>query len=163
MIEYSDFQYPYCGKAAMELLPALRREYADTGRVALAFKHLPLDIHPHASNAAAAAQCAGEQGKFWAAHDSIFADVTNLTDQALRARVAQVGLDVARYDACRDGPMARSRVDVDKAEASALGITATPTFLIGRVEGDGVRVLEIVTGMKRLETFKQVLDELLNR
>lgn len=141
----------------------LRREYVDSGRVILAFKHLPLDIHPHASRAATAANCAGEQGKFWAAHDAIFADTTRLTDEDLRVRVGQIGLDLSRYDACRSGRIASSRVDADKSEASALGITATPTFLIGRVEGDGVRVVQIVTGVRRLQTFKKLLDDLLDR
>lgn len=73
IIEYSDFQCPFCGVFARETLPEFTRQYIDSGKVLLAFQHLPITtLHPLAVDAAVAADCAGEQGHFWAMHDSIF-------------------------------------------------------------------------------------------
>lgn len=162
LMMYSDFECPYCGTAATKVLPVLRREYVEKGTVMLVFKHLPLDIHPGASRAAAAAVCAHEQGKFWAAHDAFFANTGRLTEPDLRLRVSGIGLDLGEYDICRGDRRNSQQVDSDKAEAAALGITATPTFLFGKVEGNRLRVTHTLVGIKRLPTFRRLLDQLLN-
>lgn len=162
IVEYSDFQCPFCGAVARDTMPTLIREYVDTGKVILVFKNLPLAMHPLAPGAAAAALCAGQQGKFWQMHDRLFALPIKLADQDMRASASQVGLDLGLYDSCRAGTASAKLVDADRSEAEALKITGTPTYLFGRVEPDGrVRATEVLSGAKPIANFKAVLDRLL--
>lgn len=118
IVEYSDFECPFCGVVARETIPTLKREYMDTGKVMLVFKHLPLPFHSLAPGAAAAAVCSGQQGKFWQMHDRLFAKPMKLTAQDLRASAGQVGLDLPVYDACRAGTAPSTLVDADRSEAT---------------------------------------------
>lgn len=111
MIMYSDFQCPFCARFAKEVFPQIEQRYVATGSVALAFRHLPLPIHPQALQAAAVAECAGRQGKFWEMHDRLFAE-TSLNADTLNALPEFVdlgfqwrcgsGVDCAYVDGCFD-------------------------------------------------------------
>ena len=159
MIEFSDFQCPFCGKATKETLPELRAAYVDTGRVQLAFRHLPLPIHPRARPAAEVAACAATQGRFWPMHDLLFADAGKLEEADLRADAVEAG--VTLDEACVTGAGA-ARVTEDLALAKALKLTGTPVFLIGRRLPDGrVKVLHVLPGARPSADFRGVLDELL--
>jgi protein-disulfide isomerase len=162
VVEYSDFQCPFCTRVARRVMPTLVKEYVESGQVMIAFKHLPLEIHKNAPSLAAAAFCAGDQQKFWPGHDAIFADPSKLSDADIRGRLVEVGLSVGEYDACRTGPRAAAQIAADTAEARALHITATPTFLIGKVQEDGkVRVVETVQGAVPVEELKQLIDRVI--
>jgi protein-disulfide isomerase len=126
IVEFSDFQCPFCGQAA-EALKGVRERYP---QVTVVYRHLPLEAHPHAFAAAIASECAAEQGRFEAFHDHLFANqdsigVTPWDEVARRTGVA----DVQRFAACleEDGP--RNRVNRDRAAAIRLGATGTPTFI----------------------------------
>jgi protein-disulfide isomerase len=162
IVEYSDFQCPYCGDVARDTLPDLARAYVDTGKVILIFKHLPLSIHPLAPAAASAASCAGEQSKFWEMHDQLFSKPAKLAAGDLRAAAGEIGLDLTRFDQCRNGAAAAKLVEDDTLEAERLGVTATPTFIFGRLEPGGrVRATDVMTGAKPAKEFKRILDRLL--
>lgn len=162
MVEYSDYECPFCGEVARETLPTLVREYVDTGKIIVVFKNMPLPFHQFANGAAIAATCGGEQGRFWQMHDQLFTEPVKLSNLDLRAFAMRIGLDLARYDSCVAGTQAPKVVEADRAEAQALGLTSTPTFLFGRLEGDGqVRVSDVLTGAKPITTFRAILDKLL--
>ncbi|HZI18861.1 MAG TPA: thioredoxin domain-containing protein [Pyrinomonadaceae bacterium] len=130
IIEFSDFQCPYCRQAQVGLKQVLT-EYA--GQVRLVFKHLPLSTHRLAFEAAAASNCAGEQGRFWQYHDALFAEA-ELSQQGFARIAAALGLDDKKFRACLDSEGARTSVAGDMEEARRLGIEATPTFIInGRI------------------------------
>jgi protein-disulfide isomerase len=154
IIEFSDFQCPFCGAFARDTLPQLKNKYLRTGKALLAFRHMPLtNIHAFAEKAGASAECANQQGKFWAMHDELFHSQQSLEAASLRRLAARARLDLSQYDRC----MAESdskRVSDDTVVAKALGISGTPTFLIGRVEKDGrVKVLNVLTGSQPLTQF----------
>ena len=160
IVEYADFQCPYCASFFRETLPALDAGYIRTGRVLLAFKHKPLPmLHPQAVMAATSAECAGEQGRFWLMHDSLFSDQQNLSRPSLLQRATRLALDTQSFDACLDGES--RRVKDDTAEATALKITGTPTFLIGTLQGGRVHVRHRLEGARPLSAFQAVLDALL--
>jgi protein-disulfide isomerase len=162
VVVYSDFQCPFCGVVARDTLPPLIRDYVDSGKVLLAFKHLPLAIHPLASAAAAAAACASQQGRFWQMHDRLFMEPARLADSDLRSAAVQAGVDLKVYDSCRAGASAAEIVEADRSEAESLGITGTPTFVFGRVAPDGrVRATDVLTGAKPIAVFIEILDRLL--
>ena len=164
VIEYSDFQCPFCVKFARETFPLLQKTYIDSGKVKFAFRHLPLpSIHPRAIAAAQAAVCSGRQGKFWQMHDLLFSQPKQLDDASLNRRAKALQLDSERFEEClqqtADGP-----VQADLASAATLGLTGTPAFLIGTVQPDGrVRVVERLAGARPFTDFQRLLDKLLER
>jgi protein-disulfide isomerase len=147
IVEFSDFQCGYCRKFWTETLPKLEAEYVSTGKVRFVYRHLVV-LGPASQRAAEAAECAGEQGRFWTFHDALFERRGRLPDA--RA-VHAMGLDVGAFDACLESGRGRQRIASDSAAARALGVTGTPAFLInGR----------LLIGAHPFEAFEQVLDPL---
>jgi protein-disulfide isomerase len=162
VIEFSDFQCPFCARFAEESYPILKKEYVETGRVLWAFRHLPLEsIHPLAVGAARAANCAGQQGKFWEAHDELFKNRTQISDVYLQSSLPSIGLDQASYDTCRQAPEVAAQVQADTELAEQLGLASTPTFAVGIVEGQSVKVTSFVAGNKPIAEMRQALDRAL--
>jgi protein-disulfide isomerase len=158
MIVFADFQCPYCARFAREVQPEIERRYVDEGRLAIAFQHLPLPIHPQAVHAAVMAECAGRQGKFWEAHDRMFAE-TKLDEEALRAMPESIGLDQRLLDACVLEPSTSERVTASAAKARALGVRSTPSFFLGTRLADGrVEVRRVLSGALPLDEFVRDLD-----
>jgi protein-disulfide isomerase len=156
IVEFADFQCPACAKFTSNVEPALRRDYIDNGRVAIVFKNFPLAIHPEAKAAAAAAWCAGEQGRFWQARDWLFARNRHT------GLPSAIGLDAPSYSACFADSRSTERVESERVEGEALKVRATPTFFLGKLTPDGlVRVTDAMMGVGSLQRFKTVLDRLL--
>lgn len=136
LVEYGDFQCPYCARAHGALTELMEQH---EGRVALVYRHLPLsDLHPFAMPAAEAAEAAGAQGKFWEMHDALFENQGMLDEDALPALAAGMGVDLQRFaQELKDGKHA-SRVEADAEQAGTLGARGTPTFFINgeRYHGD---------------------------
>ena len=136
LVEYGDFQCPYCARAHAALTE-LMQQHGE--RVTLVYRHLPLvDLHPFAMAAAEAAEAAGAQGKFWEMHDALFDNQDMLDEDALPALAANLGLDAQRFARELDEGKHRARVEADAEQAHALGARGTPTFFINgeRYHGD---------------------------
>ena len=163
LLEYSDFGCPFCARFARDTLPALEAEFVEAGRLRVAYKHFPiLQLHPNAGAAAEAAECAGQQGRFRAMHDALFAEPGRLDEAALAARAVAVGLDDARFRACLTGGETRDKVARETAEAREIGVTGTPAFLLGVTEPDGrVRVTEVISGARPIEFFREAIERAL--
>ncbi|MBF0462295.1 MAG: DsbA family protein [Magnetococcales bacterium] len=146
LIEFSDFECPYC-RRAQGTLQAVEKEYGD--KVRFAFRHYPLPFHEQAPKASEAAQCAADQGKFWPFHDALFAEGTSLAPADLKKLAGKLALDQAAFDACLDSSRHANRVAKDSAEGKQLGISGTPTFFV-----NGIRLV----GAVPLDKFKQVID-----
>jgi protein-disulfide isomerase len=163
LIGFSEFECPYCGQYAREVHPEIDRRYVQTGKVLMAFRHLPLNNHRHAQKAAEAAECAGQQGRFWEMHDALFEHQEALDLTSLRVRAQKLGLNRKKFDSCLEGQMAE-KVRADLSTARVLSISGTPTFLIGTREPDGrVKVAQRLRGAQRLGEFQKALDGLLAR
>jgi protein-disulfide isomerase len=162
IIEFADFQCPFCGRFSREVLPSIDRNYIATGKVRLAFHHLPLRIHPRAVMAAQASECAARQQKFWQMHDLLFRDGKELEDAHLMAKATTVGLDVPAFLTCLNGAPI-DKVRVEEETARELGLTSTPTFMIGLADpgGRSVKVLRRISGVSTVQAFSATLDELL--
>jgi protein-disulfide isomerase len=163
MIEYADFECPFCGKYAREVYPKILDEYVKTGKVKLFYRDLPLPMHPHALAAARAARCAGEQGKYWEMHDSLFASQTALSDSALQDRAKTLGLDTTEFKRCLSSGKYADEIQKSLSEAEKLGVRGTPTFFLGTVDpnGDVVKIGKTIVGARPYENFKAALDDLL--
>jgi protein-disulfide isomerase len=152
VVEFSDFECPFC-KQAQPTLKQLLERYP--GKVRLAYRDFPLDsIHPKARVAAEAARCAHDQGKFWEYHDVIFAQSPQLANEDLRRYAGEVGLDVAKFDSCLSAGTHKAAVQRDLDEGSRLGITGTPAFFVnGRA----------LSGAQPLDAFTKLIEQELDR
>jgi protein-disulfide isomerase len=147
IIEFSDFQCPYCLRAH-PVVEQVLRTYGD--RVRFVYRHFPLESHPNARPAAEAAACAADQNKFWAYHDRLFDHQDKLSGDDLKAHAAALGLDVSRFDDCVSSRKFRKDVEADIAAGASAGVTGTPAFFVNG------RVLE---GAQPYEVFSRVVDE----
>ena len=163
IVEFSDFECPFCGRYSRETYAQIQREYVDTGKVRYVFRNLPLEnSHPQAFGAAVAGECARTQGKFWEMHDRMFANQRALTPPLLTKTAESLGLNLAAFQACVAGEAATKKVRQDMADAAVLGANATPMFYIGVVEKDGrLRAIRRVQGAKVFQVFKSVIDPIL--
>lgn len=164
MVEFSDFQCPYCGRFARDTLPSLEKRYVSTGQVRVVFRHLPLPNHQHAFGAAVASVCAAASGKFWRLHDVLFASPSGLSPAVLKDASRLAGLDESALRDCEAGDSARAKVGADVSAARALRLNTTPAFLIGRpTAGNMIKVEESVMGAQPLSAFEAALEAVLKR
>jgi protein-disulfide isomerase len=136
VVEFSDFQCPFCSRA----VPAVKEvERKFQGDVRVVWKHLPLPFHPNAMPAALAAEAARQQGKFWEMHDRLFAGQQSLSASAYVQHAKELGLDLARFEKAMRDPATRQRVEEDARTAAAAGVSGTPTFVVNgeAVAGSG--------------------------
>lgn len=159
MIEFSDFQCPFCRKFMTDTLPQIKKEYIDTGKVKFVYRDFPLSFHSGAAPAAEGAECAEDQGKFWEMHDAIFNEQEKQGSGTIQFGVAdvkkwaaQTGLDTAKFNQCLDSGKYKAEVEKDIADGSAAGVGGTPSiFINGR----------LVVGAQPFAAFKVVIDQLL--
>jgi protein-disulfide isomerase len=165
MVEYSDFQCPFCAKFSEETEPRLMEEYVATGKVYFIYRSMGRFIGQESVDAAEAAYCAGDQGKFWEMHDIIFANQTgenvgNYTPKRLNAFAETIGLDVGQFRSCFEGGDKTSQVNQDQVDGGAAGISATPAFvLIYTVDGE--TKTQKIDGAVPFEEFQKAIDQIL--
>ncbi|WP_243304488.1 DsbA family protein [Geothrix oryzisoli] len=163
ILEYSDFDCPYCARYATQVFPRLDADYVRTGKVKYFFRDLPLPVHPDAQFKARIARCAGEQGKFWEAHDRLFADQRPFDPAALAKLVRDLGLDAAAFNASLEGGKYAENIRLSVASAERMQIQGAPAFLFGTLNAEGqvLSVTKVVLGAESYESFKETLDALL--
>jgi len=147
IVEFSDFQCPYCG-AAFGTVEQLMQQYA--GKVKLVFRQFPLPMHPQAEKAAEASLCAADQNKFWEFHDLLFKNQKKLEVPDLKVQAAAAGVaDGAKFAQCLDSGEKKKQVDSDLEAGQAAGVNGTPAFFINGV---------FLNGAMPIEEFKKVID-----
>ena len=163
VIEFSDFQCPYCGRFATQTFPQFEKEYVDAGKVLFAFRQFPLEsIHSFALKAAEASECAGEQGQFWKMHTLTFADQAHLDDAALRDRAVKADVNVQQFDKCLRGDV-EARVRADEEAGKRMLVSGTPTFFVGTIQADGrVKVMKRLSGAVPFDQFKGAVDAVMS-
>jgi protein-disulfide isomerase len=148
IVKFEDFQCPYC-KTVQTTYEELLKRY--NGKIRLVHKDLPLDaIHPQARQAAEAARCAGEQGKFWEYHDRLYANSPKAGVEELKAYAKEVGINAASFEQCFTSGKYKGLVQKDLSEGAQLGLTGTPTFFINGRE---------MSGAQPIEAFAAIIDE----
>lgn len=162
LLEYSEFQCPFCGQFARETLKDLEATYVDSGRVLLAFRHFPLSGHDRAMPAAQAAECAGHVGSFWQMHDRLFANQHDLSQENLGRLASSLGIGPPEFATCLDTVV--QDVNADVTLGRALGVTGTPTFFVGTIGVDHrVTVTDRIAGARPANEFRAVLNKLLKQ
>jgi len=161
IIEYADFECPYCGQYARQIYPQILENYINTGKVKYFYRDLPLSMHPHALVAARAARCAGEQGKYWEIHDDLFSNQSALGLNEISARAQELGVDGGKLSECLSSDRYAQNIHKSMSEAQTLGIEGTPTFFMGKIDGDTVKIDKAIKGASAFAIFKSFLDALL--
>jgi len=165
VIEFSDFQCPFCRRFYTQTLTQLEDEYIKTNKIYFVYRDFPLDsIHPGATPAAQASECADDQGKFWEMHNKMFDEqdkigqgTVQFSDGDLKKWASEIGLNTQTFNQCLDSEKHAQEVQKDFQDGVTAGVTGTPTFFIGNSK-DGYTA---IVGAQPYSVLKQVIDSLL--
>ncbi len=166
LVEFSDFQCPFCKRFHQNTLPLILENYVDTGKVKFVYRDFPIvSIHPNGAVVTAlAAECADEQGIFWQYHDKIFQNQKNWERLAtedvvnvLKSYAVDLALDTKQFNECLDSGKYLNEVNNDLKEGNSYGITGTPSFFIGNEKSGYIKL----TGAQPYSVFQNIFDQLL--
>lgn len=149
IIEFSDYECPFCGRFYSETLGQIDDKYIKTGKVKLVYRDFPLSFHPNAQKAAEAAECAGEQGKYWEMHDKLFKNGVSGGIAGFKQYAKEIGFDSSKFDNCLDSGKMASEVQKDFNDGQSYGVQGTPAFFING---------KLVSGAQPFSNFQQVID-----
>jgi protein-disulfide isomerase len=150
IVEFSDFECPFCSRA-LPVVAQIKKEYGPD-KVRIVFRDMPLPSHGRAVPSALASHCANEQGKFWEMHDLLFSNQSKLSDKDLKEHAKTLKLDEDKFNECFDQKKHMAMVDKSRREAEALGIQATPSFVVNGT---------LIQGAQPFEKFKSKIDKAL--
>lgn len=160
VVEFTDYQCPFCQRFHQQTYGELKKNYIDTGKVRFYSRDLPLDsLHPNATRAAQAARCAGEQGKFWDIREIMSAHPDQLDMNSLLADADQLKLDVPKFKSCVESEKYKNEVQADVLEAMKIGADGTPAFVVGKSTPEGVDG-EMIVGAQPYAMFDMKLKAL---
>ncbi len=162
IVEFSDFQCPFCKRFYDQVLPSLDKEYISTGKVRLVFRDYPLEFHKNALPAAIAANCAGEQGKYWEVHDFLFKNPNKLDTASILSATGELNLNHEQFEQCVNDKSKETEINKDFQEGQLYGVRGTPSFFIGKTEGNGNEMTGVyIRGAQPFQVFKTEIDKLL--
>lgn len=164
VVEFSDYQCPYCARHVHETMPHLERDYIQTGIVKYVFRDFPITaIHDRALMAAQAASCAGKQGQYWEMHDQLFANRAALSERDLEVYATGVGLDLPSFRVCLESDEPAQEIREDMEDGRRAGVRGTPTFFLGRTDASTrqIKVLDVVRGARPYSNFQETIDRIL--
>ena len=164
LVEFTDYQCPFCARHASQVLPQIMSEYVKTGKVKYVVRHFPLEsMHPAAAKASEAASCAAEQGKFWEMHSRLLANPRALEPKSLSEHAGALKLELPRFQECLDSGKYAAVVRQDLADGQQAGVNGTPSFFLG-LTGAGPAKLEatkMLEGAQPFPAFKEAIESLL--
>ena len=148
IVEFSDFQCPFCSRHALETLPSIKEKLVRAGKARYIALHYPIEaIHPQAVGAAVAAECAGQKGQFWEMHEKLFGVGKALFKEDLVRYAQELNLSGSDFTTCMEGAETQQIVKADRVEAARLGVKGTPVFFVGTVRADGtIELLRRING-----------------
>ncbi len=149
IVEFSDFECPYCAKFHQQTFPQIKKDYIDTGKVRFIYRDFPLPFHNHAQKAAEASECADEQGKYWEYHNLLFENYDSLSVENLKKFAVDLKLDTAKFNSCLDSGKMSSEVSKDSQEGQGYGVSGTPAFFVNG---------KLLTGAQPFAVFQQAIE-----
>ncbi|MDE2201894.1 MAG: DsbA family protein [Burkholderiaceae bacterium] len=160
LVAFTDFQCPYCARFEASTFPELKKKYIDTGKMRYVLRDVPLDFHPLAINAAQSVRCAGDQNKYWEMKDLVFKNQARIDTVALASYAQDLGLDASQYQQCMTANKYLADINADRQYAHSLGISGTPSFVIGR-QVNGVVQGRLIVGAQGLSVFEHAIEDML--
>ncbi|MDV6250098.1 DsbA family protein [Vibrio sp. EA2] len=160
IIEFSDFQCPYCKRFTDNTFKQIKENFIDTGKVQYVARDFPLNFHPQAMPAAIAATCSFKQDSYWPMRDMLFTNIKQLGDEFYQKAATDLSLDMQAFADCLKDQSVASKVEEDLALGKSLGVRGTPSFLVGRVENGELIAPQILVGAQRYPVFESLLNKL---
>ncbi len=162
IVEFTDYQCPFCGRHYTDTYSQIKKDYIDTGKIKYVTRDFPLSFHPHAEIAAEASECAADQNKFWEMHDKLFgtqAVWSNLPDAkpTFAQYATDLKLDVTKFSDCLTAGTHKEEIQKDMADGMASGVNGTPGFWVLGPDGK----TQLISGAVPYATFKQAIDAML--
>ena len=161
IVEFTDYQCPFCLKHNNKTLPLIKKQYIDSGKIKYIVKDYPLGFHNLALSAALSTRCAGKQGKYWDMHDLIFANQRALKENVFTTFAAQLSLDMTLFAECLKDTAMKGLIENDMTEAEAIGVQGTPAFFLGKVKDNRLVKVKALYGAQSFKSFSRVLDSLI--
>jgi protein-disulfide isomerase len=162
LVEFTDYQCPFCARHVRDTVPQIEAEYIKTGKLRYVAREFPLEaIHPQAFKASEAALCAGDQGKYWEMHARLFANQRSLAPAELPNHAQAIGLDGAKFTKCLEGGAKAAKVRKDLADGGRAGVTGTPAFFLGVADGSTLKVMRMIRGAQPFASFKEAIESAL--
>ena len=161
VVEFTDYQCPYCAKYHSQTFEKLKKEYIDTGKVQYILRDFPLDFHANAKGAAIAANCAGKQDAYWQMNDQLFTNQSELGEGLYQRAAQSLGLNMDQFNSCVSSPEQAQKVEADVAYGQEIGVNGTPAFYIGRVQNGQLTDARKVSGSQPLSAFSRIIEPLL--
>lgn len=161
LVEFTDYQCPFCSRFHKNTFSQLKKNFVDTGKVRFISRDLPLPFHKNAFGAARASRCAGEQNQYWEARHLLSSNPKNLSDQAISKYARDLQLDMDRFQACFDSKKYEAEIKRDISEANQVGITGTPGFVLGKTPKDGTMKGIKISGAQPYASFAARINKLL--
>jgi protein-disulfide isomerase len=158
VVEFADYQCPFCLRFTKTTFPLLKKKYIDTGKVRWVALNLPLPFHKDARKAAQAAHCAGEQDKFWEMRELLFRNPQKLNTENLPAHAATLSLDITAFNECLQSDRHLAEIDQDAKDAKAVRLTGTPSFIIGKTTKDEITG-DVVIGAQPMNKFDAAITK----
>lgn len=156
IVEFSDFECPFCKRFYDQTLSQIEKNYVETGKAKIVYRDFPLErIHPTAKTASLAAECAKEQGKFWEYHDKIFDNQNQLSKTSLKEWAEEIGLNTESFNQCLNNKKYENEVLEDLSAGRNLGVQGTPHFIIRSSEGETTSL----SGAQPYSRFETVLEQ----
>ncbi|MDD5057534.1 MAG: DsbA family protein [Sideroxydans sp.] len=162
LVAYTDYQCPFCGRFEATTFPEIKKKFIDTGKLRFILRDLPLEFHPFALKAAQSVHCAGDQGKYWEMKELVFKNQNKIDVDALAGYAKQLSLDSDTFKHCMDDGKHLQEINDEAKYAHSLGITGTPTFVLGKVVGDSVQG-KMIVGAQPLAVFEAGIKEMLEK
>ena len=166
LVEFSDYQCPYCARFVRETLPQIETDYIKTGKLKYVFRDFPItSAHKDAFKAALAAGCALDQGKYWEMHDRLFENQAAFTVYNLTQSAEAIGLNKETFQQCLNNNEYATEIQSDFADGTKAGVNQTPFFFLGLTEPNSpkVKVLTVIAGAKPYAVFKAAIDSALQQ
>ncbi|MFQ5431507.1 MAG: DsbA family protein [Nitrospinota bacterium] len=162
VVEFSDYECPFCGRFFRETLQQIKKEYVKTGKVKYVYKDFPLNFHKKAPKAAEAAHCAGEKGKFWEMHDLLFENQMRLDIPSLINHGDKLGLNLDDFKKCISDGRYMEGIKKDIEAGKNTGLRGTPSFVIGKQNKNGEVTGDLIVGAAPFKAFKAAIDAMLS-
>jgi protein-disulfide isomerase len=159
LVEFADYQCPFCRQFQSSVYERLKKNYIDSGKLRFVSRDLPLDIHSNAFAAANASRCAGDQNKFWQMRETLISHASKLEPEAVNGYAQTLGLDMVQFRSCVASGKYLPSIRADIDEANAAGIMGTPTFILGEASPTGIIEGVKLIGAQPYEVFEKVLAE----
>jgi protein-disulfide isomerase len=163
MVEFTDYKCPFCARFETTTFPEIKKNYIDTGKVRLILRDLPLvDMHPFALKAAQSVHCAGDQGKYWEMKELVFKNQNKIDVDSLAGYAKDLSLNGDTFKNCMADGKHLKEIGDEAKYAQSLGITGTPTFILGKAVGDSVEG-RVIVGAQPLAVFEGAINEMLEK